>query len=101
MQPHRYTLSISRRGPEPLYYSLAQAVRHAIEDGQLHAGQKLPTEEELRLDMKLARNTVRKAWSCLEQAGIISRKQGAGTFIVGLPGIGETVETLKGDVING
>lgn len=85
VQQRRLTLSISRKGPEPLYYSLAQAIQDAIENGQLHVGEKLPSEEELRLDLKLARNTIRQAWCYLEQAGVISRRQGAGTFIVGLP----------------
>lgn len=85
VQQRPLTLSITRKGPEPLYYSLARAVQDAVENGQLHVGEKLPSEEELRLDLKLARNTVRQAWCYLEQAGVISRRQGAGTFIVGLP----------------
>ncbi len=46
-------------------------------------GQKLPTELELMQELKVSRNTVRKAILELENRGLITRRQGSGSFYIG------------------
>lgn len=47
------------------------------------SGTKLPTEQELTVELGVSRSTVRQALDLLETDGIIARKHGSGTFFVG------------------
>lgn len=62
------------------YYRLMEDLREQIVTGQLQAGDKLPSENELSRDYGVSRQTVRKALSILENAGYIYAEHGRGTF---------------------
>lgn len=47
------------------------------------AGQKLPSEPELAKQLKVSRATLREAMRSFETQGLLRRKQGSGTFVVG------------------
>jgi len=47
------------------------------------AGQRLPSEPELARQMGVSRATLREAMRAFEGQGLIRRKQGVGTFVVG------------------
>lgn len=49
--------------------------------GQLRPGQKIPTEQELAKSFGVSRPTVARALRELQQQGLISRRQGAGSFL--------------------
>ena len=69
--------------------SLAQQVIEeilaGINDGSLPREGALPSESELSIRFKVSRATIREALSKLEQAGVIIRKHGVGTFIAPRP----------------
>jgi len=67
--------------PAPLYQQLQQAVRIAIEQRVLKADQALPAERDLAAELSVSRITVRKAFDGLVAEGLLSRRQGAGTFV--------------------
>jgi len=46
-------------------------------------GEKLPPEPELALQMDVSRSTLREAMRTFESQGLLMRRQGAGTFVVG------------------
>ncbi len=52
-----------------------------INDGLLRPGDKLPTEEEIAKEYSVSRPTVTKAMARLQDAKMIIRKRGAGTFV--------------------
>jgi len=54
------------------------------------AGDKLPPEPKLAKDMGVSRATLREAMRSFEAQGLITRKQGAGTFVLEKNGIFET-----------
>lgn len=70
-------------GRAPLYLKLQDALRGAIDRGQLKAQDALPAERELAQDFKVSRITVRKALDGLVAEGLLNRRQGAGTFVSG------------------
>lgn len=70
-------------GHAPLYLKLQDALRGAIERGQLRAQDALPPERELAQDFNVSRITVRKALDGLVAEGLLNRRQGAGTFVSG------------------
>lgn len=65
----------------PLYQQLRRALRDAIEDNRLAAEEALPPERELAEQFGISRITVRKALDSLVGEGMLTRRQGAGTFV--------------------
>src|SRR5512143_3168002 len=51
--------------------------------GKLPTGSRLPSEPELAKQMGVSRATLREAMRTFETQGLIRRRQGAGTFVVG------------------
>ena len=60
----------------------AQDIRDAVKSGAFPDG-RLPAEPVLAQQLGVSKATVRHAVSILEQEGLLSRRQGAGTFVVG------------------
>ncbi|MGR3984616.1 MAG: FCD domain-containing protein [Gammaproteobacteria bacterium] len=56
-------------------------LRDAIVGGALHFNQRLPSERGMAVRFAVARGSVRLALARLEQAGMVRRKFGSGTFV--------------------
>ncbi|HEY1397378.1 GntR family transcriptional regulator [Roseateles sp.] len=65
----------------PRYRQLADAIRHAIDDGTLGDHQALPSERDLAEQHEVSRDTVRKAVRFLEERGVVYSDHGRGTFV--------------------
>jgi GntR family transcriptional regulator len=65
----------------PIYMQLAQQLREQIVDGRFGAGEALPSERDLCALMGASRVTVRKAIELLIDEGLLTRRQGSGTFV--------------------
>src|SRR5579862_1373683 len=65
----------------PLYQQLHRALRQAITSKQLAPDEALPAERDMALDLGVSRITVRKALDALADEGLVTRRQGAGTFV--------------------
>lgn len=65
----------------PLHRQLYEALRRAILDGKLSAGDRLPSSRELTHDLNLSRNTVMAALNQLAVEGYLVSRVGSGTFI--------------------
>lgn len=79
-------LEIDPRGGLPIYLQIVQGVRHALEVGTLRPGERLPTVRELAAELKIAPNTVVKAYNELRRMGLIESRPGVGTLAIGDPG---------------
>lgn len=73
--------ALGDQGRAPLYQQLRRALRDAIEDNRLSVAEALPPERELATEFGVSRITVRKALSALVNEGLLTRRQGAGTFV--------------------
>src|SRR6476620_746961 len=60
---------------------LRDYVLAAVRSGRLLPGQALPTEIALSRQLRISRNTIRQAFSELEENGLIKRVRGKGTFV--------------------
>jgi GntR family transcriptional regulator len=67
----------------PLYQQLQRALRHAITSKTLSAEAALPPERDLAEEFSISRITVRKALDGLVEEGLLTRRQGSGTFVAG------------------
>lgn len=66
---------------QPRYRALAQTLRDGIAAGNYPPGAQLPTEAELAKRFGMSRGTVVKAIDMLVSEGIVSKRQGAGSFV--------------------
>jgi GntR family transcriptional regulator len=75
-------VGILREGDSaPLYLRLQRVLRDAIENRVLRPDEALPPERDLAEAYKVSRVTVRKAIDGLVDSQLLTRKQGAGTFV--------------------
>ena len=73
--------SLDEQGRAPLYQQLQRALRGAITENRLAADEALPPERDLAEEFGVSRITVSKALDALVGEGLLTRRQGAGTFV--------------------
>ena len=73
--------NLDSRSNAPLYLQLQRVLRSAIERQILAPDEALPPERDLADAYKVSRVTVRKALDGLVHARLLTRRQGAGTFV--------------------
>ncbi|WP_020410803.1 GntR family transcriptional regulator [Hahella ganghwensis] len=69
------------RHTAPLYLQLQRKIREAVEKDVLRPGDVVPAEREIASVMGVSRVTVRRAIDDLVEEGILTQRQGAGTFV--------------------
>lgn len=74
-------LPTSDHSNSPIYLQLAHRLRQQIVEGEIGAGEALPSERDLCDIMGASRVTVRKAIELLIKEGLLSRRQGSGTYV--------------------
>lgn len=67
----------------PLWQQVATAVRRAIQNGELHPGDRV-VESQLSADMGISRNPIREGLRQLQQKGILEYRANAGTVVAEL-----------------
>ncbi len=70
-----------RNRPEPLWHQAEMALRAFIERGEWAAGSQIPNEDRLCDLLGISRITVRHALRNIEEAGLLRREHGRGTFV--------------------
>jgi GntR family transcriptional regulator len=68
-------------GPLPLHERIAAAVRRAITDGAVGAGDALPTALQVADALGVHRNTVLRAYRALRDEGTIELRAGRGAHV--------------------
>jgi len=63
------------------YLQIVRQVQDALRLGTLDVGDQLPTVREVVADLAVNPNTVAKAYRELEHEGLVTARQGRGTFI--------------------
>ena len=66
--------------PRPPYARVKQYLKDALENGRWAPGEQMPSEAELVAQFGVSRMTVHRALRELQDAGLITRLQGVGTF---------------------
>lgn len=74
-------MALNRQSPIPLYYQLAELLGEQIRQGQLQAGDQIPSERDLSDQHMISRMTVRQAIVFLVREGILITRHGLGTFV--------------------
>lgn len=86
---------VNPRSALPIYQQLVDQIKSAAASGMFPPGGQLPSVRELAGELAINPNTVARAYSILENQGIIVRKQGLGTFVADMPGTEIDTSSLR------
>ena len=73
--------SIDRSSNTPVWFQIMRAIEGGIHSGTWSPGTRLPSENEFCAYFGVSRTTVREALGKLEEASIVTRRQGKGAFV--------------------
>ncbi len=79
------SLSMERSKGVALWRQIAEQLKRDIRSGVWGQGSKLPTESELSQRFGVNRHTIRRAVGELANEGLVSSRQGRGTFVESAP----------------
>jgi len=65
----------------PIYRQLVEQVRRLAASGRLKAGEQLPSVRQLAEELAVNPMTISKAYSFLEQEGLLERRRGIGMVL--------------------
>ncbi|MFG3553256.1 GntR family transcriptional regulator [Micromonospora sp. NPDC047557] len=85
-------ITVDPDSPVPPYEQVRVQLAELIGDGRLPVGSRLPTVRQLAADLRLAANTVARAYRELEGAGLLETRGRNGTFVS--PGRDDAVDRL-------
>lgn len=74
-------LKLSQASGVPYYRQIVDQVADLVRSGQLPPGALLPSVRDLAAKLLVSLITVRNAYDDLENAGLIVRRQGHGTYV--------------------
>src|SRR5262245_58831361 len=75
------SLPLDPRSSAALYRQLYDGVRHAILQGHLRVGTRLPSTRALADGLSLSRNTIALAYEQLLAEGYVEGRVGSGTYV--------------------
>lgn len=65
----------------PIYRQIFNQVKYLVACGLIRPGEELPPIRTLALQLKVTPNTIVKAYEELENAGVIHKRRGSGSFV--------------------
>src|SRR5580693_2657834 len=74
-------IHISSSDGVPIYIQIVNQVKHLVASGRLSPGEEIPPIRVLAEKLVVNPNTVARAYLELEHAGIVTKRQGAGTYV--------------------
>ena len=74
-------ITLSNASGVPFYRQVVDQITRMIQSGSLKPGDQLPSVRELAAQLLVSLITIRRAYSDLEVAGMIIRRQGYGTYV--------------------
>jgi GntR family transcriptional regulator len=74
--------AVDRSSPVPLYYQVSQHLEHAISSGAIPPGTLFENELVLCEQLRVSRETMRRAMEYLVDKGLVVRRRGIGTRVV-------------------
>ena len=77
-------MRIDHSSPVPLHEQVAAAIRRAIADGEVRAGERLPPARDLAAVLGVNANTVFRALRALREEGLVEFRRGRGVSVTGI-----------------
>jgi len=92
--PDGKQMSLIRNNPVAMYLQIADRLRREIAEGTFEPSGRLPSESQIMERFNVSRVTVRLALDQLDKDGLIERRKGKGTFVVGKQ-VRHQIDTLR------
>ena len=73
--------ALDEKSSLPLWVQLRNRMAYLINSGFYHPGERLPTVRKQAADLRIAYNTVNKAYMGLERDGYVTTVRGSGVFV--------------------
>ena len=86
---------LNYKSAKPVYLQVVDQVKAAVASGAARAGDALPSIRPLAEELRVNRNTIAKAYTELENQGVIETLAGRGCFITNQPSPLRTEARLK------
>ena len=90
-----FEINITPGRTEPIYLQIEERVRLGIAQGLLKMGDQLPSVRVLATRLLVNPNTVAKAYSNLQRAGLLESHRGKGLFVSRLESVFSKAERTK------
>jgi GntR family transcriptional regulator len=74
-------MSMDFKSTKGIFQQIADTLSHRILEGQLKAGDRIPSVRDLSEEFEVNRNTLLRTYALLNDAGIIENKRGVGFFV--------------------
>lgn len=74
-------ITISQADRRPMYLQIMEQIRHLVAIGDWEPGEEIPSIRSLAASTRVSVITVKRAYLELERAGVITTRQGRGTFV--------------------
>ncbi len=81
----------------PIYIQIIEKIKQDILTGARVQGEKMPSIQDMAVEMGVNQNTMYRVYKDCESLGIIETKRGIGSFVVSDPAI---IENLRQEQIN-
>jgi len=95
-QPALRIFTLQPSSGVPIYLQLIQQVRRMVASGQLSPGTELPSVREVAMEYTVNPTTISKAYSLLENEGLLQRNRGKPmTISAGRHAVGSLPQRLK------
>lgn len=78
---HTMQIHITSHDGVPIYLQIVNQVKQLVAAGRLNAGDEIPPIRVLAEQLVVNPNTVARAYLELERAGLVTKRQGAGTYV--------------------
>src|ERR1043165_5797941 len=72
---------INYKSGKPIYLQLVDQIKQGAASGALQTGEALPSIRPLAEELRVNRNTIAKAYSELENLGVVETQPGRGCFL--------------------
>src|SRR3954470_8141560 len=72
---------LNYKSGKPIYLQLVDQIKAAAASGALQTGEALPSIRPLAEELRVNRNTIAKAYSELENLGVVETQPGRGSFV--------------------
>ena len=72
---------LNYKSGKPIYLQLVEQIKAAAASGALQTGEALPSIRPLAEELRVNRNTIAKAYSELENLGVVETQPGRGSFL--------------------
>ena len=74
-------IRLNFKSGRPAYLQIVEQVKYAAANGELRAGDPLPSIRVLAEELRVNRNTVAKAYTELEREGVVETRRGKGVYL--------------------